>query len=776
MKICKLLRSKAILLTTSSFLSITSISAWAQTKQNPSNEDQAVKTKPFSAANSTSSENTNSEIPANTINLSPIRVKGAGDPLLDSMKYNPDEDHSGVGKPSVLTSTTTYKTFRDLQIDNLSDYARRVDAAVNYNANNFSINMRGLDQNRLLTTIDGIRMTWANDGAFSAAFNTAQGGVSAFDFNALGAIDVIKSADSSFFGTGSLGGVIALRTLDPEDILKAGKNFGGLTKLTYDGSSESAILNQAFAARYKNTVFLLQGGYNNGSQIGNMGNVRGYDKTRTKQNPASYDQGSFLGKIRHYFSGGHRLGITGEWFDRNYDEHSMTSQRTADERYRTRSENQRSRFSATYDYKAKNPTDLFSEGHFTAYWQKVNTITDINDTYSVTPRRNSQQNLNLEVQSYGVTGSAVANVFTGPFHHAIAFGGETYLTDTSQYQGGKQATPNPFLHNNFSDMPNVHGTDLGAILQDRIGAGRDEWFHITPGFRFDYFRRDPHNSAAYQRNPGYAGLPHSAHGSHFSPKVLMEMRLMRDLTFYTQYSQAFRAPSATEEYLSYSTRPVYTVTGNPDLKPETSKGWEVGMKYGNSKRGGNISFYDNYYKNYIDMMGLSNCKYQFCYGYTNLSHVRIYGVEANGNWDFDNHWHGWASFAYANGRNTDQDYKLASVAPFRGIVGFGYKETNWGTDLSTTFAIARKNAKYTNNTGVLTNQWNTPAYAIFDLTGWYSPTFYRPLRIQAGMYNIFDKAYYNAASLPYGQGNRSLKKRYYTQTGRSFKVTARIEF
>ncbi len=58
MKICKLLRSKAILLTTSSFLSITSISAWAQTKQNPSNEDQAVKTKPFSAANSTSSENT----------------------------------------------------------------------------------------------------------------------------------------------------------------------------------------------------------------------------------------------------------------------------------------------------------------------------------------------------------------------------------------------------------------------------------------------------------------------------------------------------------------------------------------------------------------------------------------------------------------------------------------------------------------------------------------------------------------------------------------------
>ncbi|MDT8872278.1 hypothetical protein RAA17_16475 [Komagataeibacter rhaeticus] len=48
----------------------------------------------------------------------------------------------------------------------------------------------------------------------------------------------------------------------------------------------------------------------------------------------------------------------------------------------------------------------------------------------------------------------------------------------------------------------------------------------------------------------------------------------------------------------------------------------------------------------------------------------------------------------------------------------------------------------------------------FDLTGWYSPQFYRPLRIQAGMYNIFNKTYYNAASLPYGQSSSSLSERY----------------
>lgn len=326
-------------------------------------------------------------------------------------------------------------------------------------------------------------------------------------------------------------------------------------------------------------------------------------------------------------------------------------------------------------------------------------------------------------------------------------------------------------------MPNVHGTDLGAILQDRIGIGKNEWLHITSGVRFDYFKRDPHNTSKYQNNPIYNGLPKGASGSRYSPKILVEARIIHQLVAYAQYSQSYRAPSANEEYLSYGTPPMYQVTGNPDLKAETGRGWEVGLKYGNSRRGFNIAFYDNYYRNYIDMIGINPCTgTQMCFGYDNLSRVRIYGTEASMNWEFDPNWHTWASFAYAHGRNTDINYALSSIAPFRGIIGFGYKTDNWGTDLSSTFAIARDNAKFLNNTGVLSKQWNTPGYVVFDLTGWYRPSFYRPLRFQFGMYNMFDKKYYNASSLPVGQSSRSLQKAYFSQPGRYFKVTARIDF
>lgn len=223
----------------STFLSISAVDAHAaEISPPPARQAEEKQTAPAQTPAKATAQKS-------TVTLRPVRVHGKAD-IIDSMKIDPDADYSAVGKPRVLTTTTTMKTFQQRMVDNLSDYARRVDAAVNYNASNFSINMRGLDQNRLLTTIDGVRTVWANDGA-----RGVEGGVAAFDFNSLGAMDIVKSADSSFFGTGSLGGVVALRTLDPEDILKNGKNFGGLSKLTYDGSSESAYLNQALAGRYK---------------------------------------------------------------------------------------------------------------------------------------------------------------------------------------------------------------------------------------------------------------------------------------------------------------------------------------------------------------------------------------------------------------------------------------------------------------------------------------------------------------------------------------------
>src|SRR5690606_27533162 len=98
------------------------------------------------------------------------------------------------------------------------DLGRRIDAGVNFNTANDSINLRGLDQDRVLTTVDGIRVPWLGDGA-----RGVEGGLQSLDFNMLSALDIVRGADSSLFGSGALGGSVVLRTLDPENLLQGGQ-------------------------------------------------------------------------------------------------------------------------------------------------------------------------------------------------------------------------------------------------------------------------------------------------------------------------------------------------------------------------------------------------------------------------------------------------------------------------------------------------------------------------------------------------------------------------
>ncbi|MCG3017591.1 hypothetical protein KZ288_28055, partial [Escherichia coli] len=86
------------------------------------------------------------------------------------------------------------------------------------------------------------------------------GGLDGFDFDGRSKIDITKGADSSRYGSGALGGVVQMRTLDPSDVISDGRNWGVLTKGTYDSGGRSWRSNAAVAARAGNTEFLVQGG------------------------------------------------------------------------------------------------------------------------------------------------------------------------------------------------------------------------------------------------------------------------------------------------------------------------------------------------------------------------------------------------------------------------------------------------------------------------------------------------------------------------------------
>ena len=166
---------------------------------------------------------------------------------------------------------------------NWSDFGRRVEPGVNFNRLTNSINIRGLDQDRVLTRVDGIRLPWLDDGARAA------GGLESVDFNSLSRLDIVRGADGgSGGGSGAISGIADLRTLNPSDLLEDGKRFGALAKTDYDTTDSSWGANAALAGQiHENTFWLVQAGLRNGHAVDNRGDVGGYGPRRNQPTPGT---------------------------------------------------------------------------------------------------------------------------------------------------------------------------------------------------------------------------------------------------------------------------------------------------------------------------------------------------------------------------------------------------------------------------------------------------------------------------------------------------------
>ncbi len=701
----------------------------------------------------------------------------------------------GSAKREKTATTVDKAAIEERMADSLDELGQRIDAGVNINRDNGSINIRGLDGNRVLTTIDGIRVPWLTDPRESA-----RGGLNTIDFDGLSAIDIVRGADSSVLGSGALGGAVQFRTLDPEDLIEDGKTFGMITKGVYDSIDESWRTNAAVAMRHADTWLLVQGGYRQGHERDNKGDVGGYGATRTEPNPRDFDQRNLLVKLHQYVEGGHRFGLTGEFFNRDDDIHNMVGTTSSYQQgtFRSGEESNRRRVSGEYTFEAPDKGGFVDNARVIAYWQdqKLNNTVDATRVksslgsiipgdpfYYGYPFGPYQRDNWIKAETYGLSAAADKTIDRGGASHTLRFGGEIYGQKTTQYSQGLDNCPDVdwlllpqpfgpqacrFLHSNASDMPDVDSGVVGLFVEDDIRMF-DDRLTITPGLRFDWFRHDPRSTAAYEDSPNYdTRYLKDNDGSRFSPKLRAAWQASPDLEIWGQWAQGFRAPTATELYQNYGQPGSYARVGNPDLEPETSSGFEIGF----SKQGADYSVsgtvFNNYYRNFIDTVTVDSPDYPVA-GITsnvNVARVQIYGAELRGEWRFADNWRSWASVAGAVGRDRDTDAYINSIPALRAILGLGYAAEQWGTDVSVTFAAARDK--------VGANGFDAPGYGVVDTMFWWQPERFKGFKVQGGVFNVFDKKYWNAVGVP--DGTSATAKDRFTEPGRSFKLAVSQKF
>ncbi|MGF7160042.1 hemoglobin/transferrin/lactoferrin receptor protein [Rhodoligotrophos appendicifer] len=695
--------------------------------------------------------------------LAPIVVTGGGTP--------------GATGETVLTTVISRPILEERMFDNFDEIGD-LTPNVDYNTTNGSFNVRGLDQGRVLTTIDGIRLPYLRDGARTSATGANYaGGLNLVDTNMLSSIDIMKGADSSVFGSGALGGVVELRTLQPEDLIAPGKSFGGVSKLGYDSADYSFQANQALATRINDTYALVQGSYRFGEETQNMGTTGGTGPTRTKPNPFDYDLGSFLGKINHHIEGGHTIGIAGEVFREDGNSKLFTSETASYDNYRQSETNERDRASISYKFNAPTTSSVVDYAEIIGYWQRQELKTVTNADRLINPAGPYERGSNLEGQNYGGVGNAVKTLDFQGIANQFTVGGELYGSTYEQFAYGKdKCTPDiptcAFLHANQSDAPKVDGTTLGLFIEDKIFLA-DGRVRVIPGVRFDWYEYTPEATAAYKDNPTYDGLPDDNTDYAFSPKLRLEWDATPVVTLYAQWAQAFRAPDPVDLYMSYGGPGTYLRIGNPDLKPETSNGFEIGMKAGDRNLGATVALFDNYYKDFIDTETYADPLYPF--GVTqaiNRDRVRIYGAEATVFGRMENGLHGWAMIGFSNGKDTKDDIYLDSIPPLKGSVSIGYATDVWGTDLILTAAAARDKVPQ-DLTAAAKQKLKTDSYAKLDLTAWWAPEPLPGLTLRAGVFNLLDEKYVDALNVP---ESTTLSQAYFTEPGRTFRVTGTFQF
>ncbi|BCJ92204.1 TonB-dependent receptor [Terrihabitans soli] len=735
----------------------------------------------------------------------------------------------GDAQPTVATQAETVLTDRsdraklDSRNVNGPTDINRLTPGVSYSETTRSFNVRGLDRMRVSTTIDGIPLPYMDDGARGDGSPGAIGGASSVDFDTLSAVDVVKGSDSSVFGGGMLGGGVRFRTLEPEDILEDGKNFGGITKFAFDSRDESIRGEQALAGRVGNTFVLVQGGYRDGEETENQGNflggaTSGYvgpngGTSRTKKNPSEYDQENLLVKLRHYTGTGHMIGITGERFDREENITPLTQSISSydSNTLNTVESNTRERVSLDYGYDGGGWLD---QAEAKLFWQKQDLGDNFTAVRRTTPAGPYRRDNTRETEIFGFNGAALKNIDTDFALHSVSFGAQIYGSKSHQYSYGEDSCPavppTPFhncnfLHSNQSDMPDTDGLIATAFVQDQM-AFMNDTVRVTPGVSFNYYSYEPELTDAYAESPAFSanGLPDDSSDVGLSPKLRVEADAFQDVTLFAQYARGFRAPTVNELYLTYGGENTYLRIGNDELETETSHGFDVGMLVGDDIEGGSAKVFYNRYKNFIDdraygtpgpggtvtytpaetayLNSLGYNPSDFPLGvteYFNRANVEIYGAEFEAHRKWENGLFARGQLGAYVGTDIDTDIGLNSIPAAKAILGAGYEQETWGAELILTVAMSRGFTptvpggtipKAGSDLETLASETNS--YQLIDFTVWWSPAQLEGLTVRAGAFNLTDETYFeDALDLA-----TTTRKDYFTQPGRNYRVSATYKF
>lgn len=642
------------------------------------------------------------------------------------------------------------------------------------------VRIRGLDGNRVAILVDNVPVS--DTFNFGSYLNANRNFV---DLETLKRVEVVRGPASSLYGSDALGGVVAFVTKDPSDYLSADKHSYVGLKFGYEGDWNGLFAGATGAFGGERWSGMVAVSHRQGQEAQNQGDNRARNYTRTAPNPQQVDGRSVLGKLVYAPNAQQRFKLTveGNEDDGRIEALSGIDARSPSASQRILSQDgrdhqTRARVSLRHELDALD-TALADDLFWQLYRQDSASLQRTDELRGNNTRRHNRHHFDQRV--YGLLVNAHKAIDTGTLRHDITYGLEGSWTDTREKRDGYSlnlangAVSKLVGQDLFPvrDFPMSETTKLGVYAQDemRLLDGR---LSLIPGVRVDYFRLSPRVDDIFrQDNPGVAA--ETIDEQQVSPKFGAVWRFSDAWSAYANYAHGFRAPPYNDVNIGFTNLQArYTAIANPDLKSETSRGGELGLRFNDTVGYLGVSVYYTDYRNFIESYAPAgvNAEGLLLFQSRNVDDVVIKGAEARAGVDLGAlaGWQGWSvnsAVAYSQGDNLTDDTPLNSVDPSRGTLGVAFDSERWGAEVIGTF-VARKRRPQ------LASYYTPAGYATLDLMGHWE--FAPGAKVTGGIFNLADRRYVDWNALPNGTLDSSTVLDRFTGAGRTASVSLAVSW
>lgn len=624
-------------------------------------------------------------------------------------------------------------------------------------------NIRGLSDNRVVQVIDGVRQN----------FDLAHRGSYFLPMSLIQEIEVIKGPSSSLWGSGALGGVVAMRTPNALDLLKNNDKFGVKIRQGYQTANNLSERDASvFAANDKFDV-LISAFYNNADNLRiGKGN---------KLNNTAYKQFGGLAKFGWQINDANRVELSHRETrfkqtapGNNEVENELTNEKIT--------EQIRDFHGSSNSFPRVNRT----QSEISEFYSKVKTrfgsVSYLSDqqipdqstvfNYYLTPDNpylNTHialyNNKTIEKEQRKVSGVKDQTKLTtrginlrnsSELSHISFVYGVDYMRDKIRTERGTNSSDAQFR----ADPYNANSNTTGVYLIAHIPLFGEKLL-LSPSVRYDHYDTSS-KTVKYKDN-------------HLSPATKLTWIVTNWLDFTAKYNEAFRAPSMQERFVSGShfganiagKYNINKFVANPNLRPETAKNKEItaNLHFDSLfKQGDKFKIEATYFRNDVkDFINLkifndakanpntngaflpTNSQYQ------NITNARLSGIELQAQYQTERLTL-FTNYGSTKGKDKDSGEALSNIAASKIGVGVNYalvKDKFTVGATVTHYAAQRRVPK--------DHSVTYPSYILTDLRATYAPLKgeWKNLRLDFALENLFDRKYQPAFSLMEGTGRNA---------------------